>query len=78
MDETREEYVMNNPQCGLGLSRQNASGYERDDEGELRLEGRLLRDEISNGLWTSGYRRSSSSIPQSSNTVEFEVSSNED
>ena len=72
---------MNNPNSGFGLSRMRHTTVSDDviNESELRLERRLLRDEIRSELWRSGYRRPACCIEQGSNDyVDSEISSDED
>lgn len=86
LEEGRDEFLLNASSSGMGLLRSTGVNNgtsmgvdESNDEGELRLEGRLVRDDIRNELWRKGYRRpTSSTVVSSSENIVFEMSSDEE
>ena len=64
MQEGRDKFLLNNPSGGMGVLQRtgmnNGTSMEVDEsnnKGELRLEGRLVRDGIRNKIWRKGYRQ---------------------
>ena len=63
MQEGRDKFLLNNPSGGMGVLQRtgmnNGTSMEVDEsnnEGGLRLEGGLVRDDIRNELWRKWYR----------------------